>query len=126
MQEFKSQEGGNAEIDREFQSFIVVICWWALQPLPSLQILVMLEATEEVNVEGVVQYVTSLQNEDGSFSGDKWGEVDTRFSFCAVACLALLVGLSLSLSLSLSGGQNALHLLSSGLFLATLSYFQWL
>ncbi|XP_023213376.1 geranylgeranyl transferase type-2 subunit beta-like [Centruroides sculpturatus] len=22
--------------------------------------------------------------------GDKWGEVDTRFSFCAVACLALL------------------------------------
>ena len=82
----------------------------------------MLEATEEVNVEGVVQYVTSLQNEDGSFSGDKWGEVDTRFSFCAVACLALLVGLSLSLS----GGQNALHLLSSGLFLATLSYFQWL
>ena len=23
-------------------------------------------------------------------SGDKWGEVDTRFSFCAVAALALL------------------------------------
>ena len=51
----------------------------------------MLEATEEINVETVVRYVTGLQNEDGSFSGDKWGEVDTRFSFCAVACLALLV-----------------------------------
>lgn len=62
---------------------MVVLCF---------QILVMLEATEEVNVESVVRYVSGLQNEDGSFSGDKWGEVDTRFSFCAVACLALLVG----------------------------------
>lgn len=56
------------------------------------QILVMLEATEEISVEGVVRYVSGLQNSDGSFSGDKWGEVDTRFSFCAVACLSLLVG----------------------------------
>lgn len=24
------------------------------------------------------------------FAGDKWGEVDTRFSFCAVMCLSLL------------------------------------
>jgi prenyltransferase beta subunit len=39
----------------------------------------------------VVSYVTKLQNEDGSFCGDQWGEVDTRFSMCAVACLALLV-----------------------------------
>lgn len=35
--------------------------------------------------------MVQLQNEDGSFNGDKWGEVDTRFSMCAVACLALLV-----------------------------------
>lgn len=66
---------------------IGVLCW---------QILVMLEATEEINVEGVVRYVSSLQNSDGSFSGDKWGEVDTRFSFCAVACLALLVGVAIA------------------------------
>lgn len=39
----------------------------------------------------MVSYVTKLQNEDGSFCGDQWGEVDTRFSMCAVACLALLV-----------------------------------
>lgn len=31
-----------------------------------------------------------LQRPDGSFCGDKWGEVDTRFSFCAVACLSLI------------------------------------
>lgn len=34
--------------------------------------------------------VISLQNDDGSFSGDSWGEVDTRFVFCAVMCLNLL------------------------------------
>ncbi len=41
-------------------------------------------------MEGVVRYVSSLQQPDGSFFGDQWGEVDNRFSFCAVACLALL------------------------------------
>lgn len=27
---------------------------------------------------------------DGSFKGDEWGEIDTRFSYCALACLSLL------------------------------------
>lgn len=31
-----------------------------------------------------------LQKEDGSFMGDKWGEVDTRFSYCGVSCMDLL------------------------------------
>ena len=31
---------------------------------------------------------------DGSFFGDKWGEVDTRFSYCGVSCLALLNALN--------------------------------
>ncbi|XP_065862821.1 geranylgeranyl transferase type-2 subunit beta 1-like isoform X4 [Euphorbia lathyris] len=34
--------------------------------------------------------VAGLQNEDGSFSGDEWGEVDTRFSYIAICCLSLL------------------------------------
>lgn len=34
--------------------------------------------------------VKSLQQGDGSFTGDDFGEVDTRFSYCAVATLALL------------------------------------
>lgn len=31
----------------------------------------------------------SLEQEDGSFFGDKWGEVDTRFSYCALSILSL-------------------------------------
>jgi hypothetical protein len=27
---------------------------------------------------------------DGSFAGDRWGEIDTRFSYCVLNCLALL------------------------------------
>ena len=34
--------------------------------------------------------VASLQLPDGSFAGDRWGEIDTRFSFCALATAALL------------------------------------
>ena len=34
--------------------------------------------------------ILGLQKEDGSFSGDKWGEIDTRFSYCALSCLSLL------------------------------------
>lgn len=37
-----------------------------------------------------MKYVKSLQLPDGSFMGDKWGEIDIRFSFCAVATLSLL------------------------------------
>lgn len=46
---------------------------------------------DEVDIERIVRYIVGLQNDDGSFSGDQWGEVDTRFSFCAIACLALIV-----------------------------------
>ncbi|XP_009770325.1 geranylgeranyl transferase type-2 subunit beta 1-like isoform X1 [Nicotiana sylvestris] len=34
--------------------------------------------------------IAALQNEDGSFSGDIWGEVDTRFSYIAILSLALM------------------------------------
>jgi geranylgeranyl transferase type-2 subunit beta len=48
------------------------------------------DCVEVVDVEAVVMFVKGLQQPDGSFIGDKWGEVDTRFSFCSLACLALL------------------------------------
>jgi len=35
-------------------------------------------------------YVASLQQPDGSFAGDEWGEIDTRFSYCALSSLSLL------------------------------------
>ncbi|KAJ6662623.1 hypothetical protein lerEdw1_011760 [Lerista edwardsae] len=55
-----------------------------------LQILTLYESLHVVDVNKIVGYVKSLQKEDGSFAGDRWGEIDTRFSFCAVATLALL------------------------------------
>lgn len=36
------------------------------------------------------QFVTNLQQTDGSFAGDAWGEIDTRFTYCALSCWALL------------------------------------
>ena len=49
------------------------------------------DAFDAIDTQKVVSYVSKLQNDDGSFQGDEWGEIDTRFSFCAVATLAILV-----------------------------------
>jgi len=40
--------------------------------------------------DAVVRYIQSLQRADGSFAGDEWGEIDTRFSYCAAVALAVL------------------------------------
>ncbi|CAG9863377.1 unnamed protein product [Phyllotreta striolata] len=61
-----------------------------LHTLSAVQILCMYDNLKAIDVEGVVKYVKNLQLPNGSFTGDKWGEVDTRFSFCAVATLSLL------------------------------------
>lgn len=62
-----------------------------LYTLSAVQILCIYDCLNEIDVDGVAKYITSLQQPDGSFFGDKWGEVDTRFSFCAVATLTLIV-----------------------------------
>ena len=43
-----------------------------------IQVAVMLDCLDKIDVEGVVSYVQSLQLDDGSFQGDKWGEIDNR------------------------------------------------
>uniref|UniRef100_A0A1I8BDD9 Geranylgeranyl transferase type II subunit beta n=1 Tax=Meloidogyne hapla TaxID=6305 RepID=A0A1I8BDD9_MELHA len=43
-----------------------------------------------IDTEKTVSFIKSLQQEDGSFVGDIAGEVDTRFSFCALASLHFL------------------------------------
>ncbi|KAL7672944.1 hypothetical protein ACOME3_007820 [Neoechinorhynchus agilis] len=61
--------------------------------LSAIQTLMMLETDNKWKIkyqEPVVRFVCSLQQADGSFAGDRWGEIDTRFSFCAAASLALL------------------------------------
>ncbi|KAK9869601.1 hypothetical protein WA026_003350 [Henosepilachna vigintioctopunctata] len=61
-----------------------------LYTLSAVQILCLYDSLDAIDLEGVTRYVASLQNPDGSFAGDKWGEIDTRFSFCAVATLSLI------------------------------------
>lgn len=61
-----------------------------LYTLSALQILALYGKLKDVNREKVISFVASLQQPDGSFAGDKWGEIDTRFSYCALSCLSLL------------------------------------
>lgn len=62
-----------------------------LYTLSALQILAMAEHDfAKLPVESIVNFVASLQQPDGSFAGDEWGEIDTRFSYCALSALSLL------------------------------------
>ena len=60
-----------------------------LYTLSAVQILVLFDSLHLVDVQKIAAYVKSLEQEDGSFFGDKWGEVDTRFSYCALSILSL-------------------------------------
>jgi geranylgeranyl transferase type-2 subunit beta len=61
-----------------------------LPTLSAIQILVMHNAIERLDRERVISYVMSRQSPSGSFSGDRFGETDTRFCYCAVSALSLL------------------------------------
>jgi geranylgeranyl transferase type-2 subunit beta len=50
----------------------------------------MFDEVASINTEKLASFMASLQNEDGSFSGDYGGEIDARFSYCAVSALSLL------------------------------------
>ncbi|KAL3990338.1 Geranylgeranyl transferase type-2 subunit beta [Acanthocheilonema viteae] len=70
-----------------------------LHTLSAVQIMIMLRKLDEIDTDAVARYVTSLQNEDGSFGGDEWNEIDTRFSFCALATLHLIGKLENSINI---------------------------
>lgn len=61
-----------------------------LYTLSAVQILALFDRLDAVDADKIANYIAGLQNEDGSFSGDGWGEIDTRFSYCAICCLSLL------------------------------------
>ena len=45
----------------------------------------------DANTERIDAVILALYDpETGSFCGDEWGEIDTRFTYCAVAALSLL------------------------------------
>lgn len=63
-----------------------------LYTLSAIQLLAIYDALNQdvINLDKAVGYIKSMQQPDGCFHGDKWGEVDLRFSFCALASLSLL------------------------------------
>jgi geranylgeranyl transferase type-2 subunit beta len=61
-----------------------------LYTLSAVQVLALSNQLHRVNAGKVAKYVSSLQQPDGSFFGDKWGEVDTRFSYCALSTMSIL------------------------------------
>ncbi|OCH90394.1 rab geranylgeranyltransferase [Obba rivulosa] len=56
----------------------------------AIQILTMQDAIDRVDVPRVVKFILSLQQPSGVFAGDSFGEIDTRFLFCAVLALSVL------------------------------------
>ncbi len=65
-----------------------------LYTLSAIQILALANALSDerfMNIKPkLIEFVASLQQKDGSFAGDEWGEVDTRFTYCALSSLSLL------------------------------------
>eukprot|EP00435_Cladocopium_sp_Y103_P068717 s1151_g32.t1 len=56
----------------------------------ALLVLCIYDGLEQLDREGVVAFIAGLQQEDGSFAGDRWGEVDVRFAYCALSSLTIL------------------------------------
>lgn len=63
-----------------------------LYTLSAVQILALADRLDDARLqrERLVHFVATLQQPDGSFAGDAWGEVDTRFTYCALSTLSLL------------------------------------
>ncbi|KAJ6139833.1 hypothetical protein N7471_006319 [Penicillium samsonianum] len=67
-----------------------------LYTVSAVQILVTIDAVDELEKRGrggkekVGSFIANLQNADGSFMGDQWGETDTRFLYGALNALSLL------------------------------------
>ncbi|CEF69814.1 Geranylgeranyl transferase type-2 subunit beta [Strongyloides ratti] len=61
-----------------------------LSTLSAIQLLIMFDALDQLDKNAVSKFVTARVNEDGSVSGDDSNELDTRFSFCALASMYLI------------------------------------
>ena len=61
-----------------------------LYTLSAVQTLILLHRRDLIAVDDVARYVSALQQSDGAFIGDEFGEKDTRFSYAAFAALSLI------------------------------------
>jgi geranylgeranyl transferase type-2 subunit beta len=93
----KPQEQIESEKCEEEKLIQFCLACHLLYTLSAVQILTMLGAENRMkSKDKTAAWVAGLQNkQDGSFVGDRWGEVDTRFSYSALNCLALLGKLDL-------------------------------
>jgi geranylgeranyl transferase type-2 subunit beta len=100
-----SREGSSSSIvDWIFQCYDTKSCGFGgnigqdghlLYTLSALQILALADRLidERLQRDDIIQFIVNLQQPNGSFAGDSWGEIDTRFTYCALSCLALLKAL---------------------------------
>jgi geranylgeranyl transferase type-2 subunit beta len=49
----------------------------------------------ESEIHTLIYILRKRMQPDGSFAGDEWGEIDTRFSYCALSTLAIISKLPL-------------------------------
>ncbi|KIY67138.1 terpenoid cyclases/Protein prenyltransferase [Cylindrobasidium torrendii FP15055 ss-10] len=77
-----------------------------LSTLSAIQILITQDALDRADIPTVVKFILSLQQPSGVFAGDQWGEIDTRFLYCAVNALSLLGHLS-DIDIDLTAGYLA-------------------
>lgn len=65
-----------------------------LYTLSAVQILALAHSLDDERLVArkprIVDFCCRLQQPDGSFAGDEWGEIDTRFTYCALSTLSIL------------------------------------
>ncbi|WWC70590.1 uncharacterized protein I206_104541 [Kwoniella pini CBS 10737] len=97
--------GQPSTLDREGVIEYVLSCWdedagsfgphpghdgHILATLSGIQIMLMEDAIHRINLERVTKFLLDRINDDGSVSGDIWGEIDTRFTYICLSSLSLL------------------------------------
>ena len=75
----------------------------------AVQILAICDALPRCDTDAIARFVGARQQPDGSFHGDEWGEIDTRFSYCALLTLAIIGRLSSPSSASAGGTGGGVH-----------------
>ena len=58
--------------------------------LSALQILAICDKLEQIDKEKVASFIMGLYQPNGSFTNDRYGELDLRFNYCAVQSMCLI------------------------------------
>ena len=61
-----------------------------LYTVSAIQVLALCDSLQKADFDKIASYIRQLQQPDGSFWGDIWGEIDTRFSYCALLALSIM------------------------------------